>query len=375
MRQDWRKKVAVIGVGTTRQGLHPGRTSHQLGVDALKMALADAGIAKSRLDGIVTAKQLDGTGIDPMQFSREIGLNPNVTAALDYATGGFSTQHAAMLIAQGICSVVACVFGRNPRGAMVELSGAAAYDLDHGYVSAHAAFAMGWTRYLSRHRVPEETLGHVLIQQRENAALNPIAAWPEPITMQQYLADPYVLWPFRELDLSRVSAGGVALILASGEIARDLEKPPVYLRAVGRRQAARLWDNDDHLLCGTMRDVAEVVYGEAGVTPADIDVLVTSDACTAHFVHTLENYGFCEEGQAPELLAAGETRIGGRIPVNPNGGQLGEGYLVGWLHHAELVRQLRGECGPRQVKGARIGQYTATGRQREDFLASIYVRD
>lgn len=374
-KQDWGRKVAIVGVGTTRQGLHPGRSSHQLGADALKLALADAGLGKDRLDGMISAKQLDGSGVDPMEFSRQMGLNPKVTGALDYATGGFSTQYAAMLIAEGICDVVACVFARNVPGAMKDLSGGATYDLDHGYVNAHAAFAMGWTRYMARYKPSEELLGLVLMNQRRNAALNPIAAWPEPVAMEEYLADPFVLWPFRSLDICRVSAGGVALILARGDIARDLAKSPVYLHAAGRQQSARLWENDEHLLCYTMRDVANQVYGEAGLGPGDIDLLVTSDPCTAHFVHTLENYGFCEVGEAEAFIRGGGIEIGGPTPVNPNGGQLGEGYLVGWLHHAELVRQLRGECGARQVPDASIAQYTATGRQREDFLSSIYVRD
>lgn len=375
MRQDWRRKVAIVGVGTTMQGLHPGRSSHQLGADALKCALLDAGLDKQRLDGVVSAKQLDGSGIDPLEFSRQIGINPKVTGALDYATGGFSTQYAAMLIAGGICDIVACVFGRNVPGAMTDLSGAATYDLDHGYVNAHAAFAMGWTRYAAKYRPSEELLGLVLLNQRRNAALNPIAGWPEQVTMDEYLADPFVLWPFRSLDICRVSAGGVALIMARGDIARDLAKKPVYLRAVGRRQAARLWENDEHLLCYPMRDVAAQVYAEAGVGPDDIDLLVTSDPCTAHFIHTLENYGFCEEGGAEAFIRGGGIEIDGKTPVNPHGGQLGEGYLVGWLHHAEMARQLRGECGPRQVTGARVAQYTATGRQREDFLSSIYSTD
>src|SRR5690606_5740774 len=96
MKQDWGRKVAIVGVGTTMQGLHPGRSSHQLGADALKLALADGGLDKQRLDGVVSAKQLDGSGIDPLEFSRQIGINPKVTGALDYATGGFSTQYAAM---------------------------------------------------------------------------------------------------------------------------------------------------------------------------------------------------------------------------------------------------------------------------------------
>jgi acetyl-CoA acetyltransferase len=343
-----------------------------LGVDAFRAALADAGIEdRHRVDGVLTSRQL--SGIDPIEFCRNVGLNPRVTGDLDYSTGGFTTQYAAMLIATGTCDMVACVYGRNVGGAMGDFSGVATYDLDRGLVNANAVFAMGWSRYVAKFGATEEVLGHVAVAAHRHAALNPIAAWPQPLTMEQYLADEFVLWPFRSWDIARVTAGAVALIYARRDIAKDLAKPPVYLHAVGRQQAPRLYENDEHLLCGGMREAARQIYEAADMTPADIDLLCVSDACSAAVVHTLENYGFCGEGHTEEFVKDGAIEIGGRLPVNPSGGQLGEGYLVGWLHHAELVRQLRGECGPRQVSGARVAQYCATGRRREDFLSSIYV--
>lgn len=205
--------------------------------------------------------------------------------------------------------------------------------------------------------------------------MNPLAAWPEQVTMEDYLADPYLIWPLRSLDICKVNAGGVAVILASESVARDMAKTPVWRKATGWQQAPRLFDNKDQFLCYPMKDAAKMVYGAAGMTPSDFDVLFMSDPCTAHIVHTLEKYGFCEEGGAEDYIAAGNLWLDGCTPVNTNGGQLGEGYLVGWLHHVELVRQLRDEAGPRQVAGARTAQYTVTGRQREDYLSSIYAVD
>lgn len=374
-RQIWTDHgVAIVGVGTTRQGAHPGRSAYQLGVEAFKAALADAGIDdKRRIHGLLASRQL--SGIDPVKFSQYVGLNPGVTGDLDYSTGGFTTQYAAMLIASGACDMVACVYGRNVPGTMRDFSGIATYDLDCGLVNANAVFAMGWCRHMAKYGSTEEALGHVAVAARKHAALNPIAAWPEPLTIAEYLADDFVLWPFRGHDICRITAGAVAIILARSDIARDLAKPPVYLHAVGRQQATRAYENDEHLLCFGMRDAARQVYGAAGMTPADMDFLCVSDACTAAVLHTLENYGFCGEGESGDFVKEGAIELGGTLPVNPHGGQLGEGYLVGWLHHAELVRQLRGEAGPRQIPGARVGQYCATGRHRLDFLSSIYVRD
>ena len=118
--------------------------------------------------------------------------------------------------------------------------------------------------------------------------------------------------------------------------------------------------------------MATQVYGSS-IGPGDVDVLVISDASTAAIPQTLENFGFCEEGSSEDFIVGGAIDLGGRLPVNPDGGQLSGGYLVGWLHHVELVRQLRGEAGPRQVPTASVGQYCTTGRFLEDYLSSIYV--
>lgn len=378
MRQQvWqRDRVAIAGVGTTRQGRHPGVSVYRLGLEAIHAALDDAGIADwTRIDGLLTARQLDGSGIDPLDMARLIGIAPRVTGYLDYGTGGFTTQYGAMLIASGICDVVVCAFARNPPGAMEALSGAATYDADTGLVNAAAASAFGWTQHMARYGSTEETLGRVAVTARRYAAMNPIAAWKDPLSLEDYLAEPYLMKPLRRHDIVKVTAGAVALVLVRGDMAGDLPRKPVYLHSVGRRQAPSILDDGDHFLCHGMRGAAAQVYGAAGMGPEDVDVLLVSDASTVAIPLTLENYGFCGEGESPALIESGAIGPGGSIPVNTHGGQLSEGYLVGWLHHAELVRQLRGECGERQVEGARVAQYTTTGRLREDYLSSIYVTD
>lgn len=382
-RQIWQtpgNRVAIVGVGITQQGTHPGRSSYQLGIEALKLAMHDAGLEdKSRIDGVLGAQQYDNSGVDAVEVSRYLGLNPKVTGSLDYGAGGFTSQHAAMLIATGTCDLVACIYGRNPSQAMAPgiagLSGAITYDRHHGLFNAGGVSALGWSRYMAKHGTPDGALGPVVVEARRNAALSDVAAWKEPLTLEDYIAQPHLVWPFRELDICRLTAGGVALLLAREDIAADFAKPPVYLHSIGRQQAARTLENDDHLLCYGMKGAAEQVYRAAGMTPDEVDVLMISDASTAAVIHTLENYGFCDEGEGPDLAASGGIGLTGKIPVNTSGGQLGEGYLVGWTHHVELVRQLRDEAGPRQIKDAKTVQYCTTGRYREDFLSSIYTRE
>jgi acetyl-CoA acetyltransferase len=375
--QAWtRHEVAMVGVGTTAQGIHPNRTAYQLGVDAVKLALEDAGLTdRSRITGLMTARFLDGSGIDPVDLSRLLGISPRVTGFLDYGTSGFTVQYGAMLIATGVCDIVVCAYGRNPPNPTKGWSGGYTYDADTGLYNAAAAAAFGWTQHMAKYGSTEETLGRVMMTSRQWAALNPLAIWKDPITLEQYFADPYVIWPLRSHDIVKVTAGAVAFVLTRRDMAKDFRKKPVYLHAVGRQQTPRVLEGDEHFMCRGMRGSAKQVYAAAGLQPKDVDVLMLSDASTVAIPLTLENYGFCADGESPSLIASGAIGPGGRIPVNTSGGQLSEGYLVGWLHHAELVRQLRGEAGPRQVPDAKVAQYCTTGRFREDSLTSIFVTE
>ncbi len=370
-----RGRVAVVGVGTTPQGEHPGVDQYRLAIRALRAAIADAAIEKSSIDGLLGAKQFDGSGIDPLPLAKLIGLNPRVTGYLDYGTGGFTTQYAAMLIATGVCETVACVYGRNPPGVMHDLSGAITYDSTYGLFNAAGAAALGWTRHMHDYGSTDEALGHVAVAARKHARLNENAAFRDPLSLDDYLAEDYILWPFRELDICKLTAGGVALILTRADRASASPKQPVFMEAIGRQQATRTVEDAGHFMCEGMRSAAAQVYGAAGLAPADVDVLGMSDASTAAVLQTLENYGFCAPGESPEFVADGGIELGGRLPVNTDGGQLSGGYLVGWLQQAELVRQLRGECGERQVPGARVGQYTGTGRFRQDYISTIYATE
>jgi acetyl-CoA acetyltransferase len=369
------RRAAIAGVGMTRQGRHPGVDRYRLAMQAIKDAVSDAGVEKAEIDGVLTTQQFDGSGLASLELSRHLGINPRVTAQLDYSTAAFTTQYAAMLVASGVCDTVLCAYGRNPPGAGETFSGAIVWDAPSDMYQAGATAGLGWTRYLSRYGGDDETLGRIAVTAREHARRNPNAAFTDPLTLEDYLAQPHSIWPLRELDICRLTAGAVALIVTTPERARATGRPVVLFEAMGRQQAPRRLENDEHLLCLGMRSVAEQVYGAAGIAPGDVDVLGIYDAATPVVVHTLENYGFCEEGGAADFIARGSMGLDGATPVNPDGGHMSAGYLVGWTHHVELVRQLRGEAGERQVAGATIAQFTSTGRFREDYASTIYVAE
>lgn len=369
------QQVAVVGVGFTAQGSQPGIGPYGLAAAAFKDALDDAELSKDAIDGIVGWGGYGGTQAE--QFAKIVGLEPRVAAGMDYGSGGYSLQLGAMLVASGVCETVACVYGHNRSVRVDEYSGDVVYDDAQGLVNPAAAAAAGWAEHVERHGpYTEEALGHVVLGARNHALRNPAAVFRAPLTMEQYLDEPIVVEPFRPLDICRVTGGGgYCFILTRADLARERPHPVVLLQAIGRQVAPDPLSNPDHLLLPGMRSVADQVYGAAGCGPEDIDVLGVSDGHSAVVLMTLEQYGFCEFGGSEEFAAGGGIELGGRLPVNPDGGQLSYAYSVGYLHQIELVNQLRGICGERQVEGAGIAQYATTGNFRQEFLSNIYVRE
>lgn len=368
-------KAAIAGVGITKQGKHPGVDRYELAMDAIREALADARMEKGEIDGILTTQQFDGSGLSSMELARTLGVNPRVAGQLDYSTASFTTHYAALLVAGGVCDAVLCAYGRNPAGAGEQFSGAIVWDAESSMYQAGATAALGWTRYMSRYGASDETLGRIAVAARANARRNPNAAFTEPLSLDQYLAEPYSIWPLRDLDVCKLTAGAVAVVVTSPERARVGGRPAVVFQGLGRQEAPRRLENDEHLLCYGMRDAAKQAYAAAGIGPDDVDVLCIYDAATPVVVHTLEHYGFCGEGEAGDFIAGGGIEPTGKTPVNPDGGHMSGGYLVGWTQHVELTRQLRAEAGERQVAGAKIAQFTSTGRFREDYAATVYVAE
>jgi len=355
--------TAIVGVGATRQGKHPGLSAEEIGIDALRMALEEAGLKKSDLDGLITCKTTQGLGADT-DYGPLIGIDPAFSASLDYGSCNFSLHLAAMAIASGMASTVALIYGCNQRSNQASFAGgyteAADFTHPYGYLHVAAPFAMAFQRHRHLYGTTEEQLGHVSVAQREWARLNPLAIHRDPLTIADYLASPYLIEPFRRPDFTTVSDGGAALIVTSAERARDLPKKPVSVLGMAQQGAWRASDLEGNVERAWLRDVASRVYGAAGMSPRDIDCLYVQDPFSFYVIDMLEKFGFCRPGEGGPFIASGATRPGGKLPVNTNGGQLSESYMWGWLHLCEAVRQLRGECGERQVNGARTALYCST---------------
>jgi len=372
------KNVAMVAAYATIQGEHPGSTAWDLGVQAYKGALAQ-GVRREDIDGLVTMMSQDGSGqMEPSRFGQIIGMNPKASGALQYGGAGFSLAYAASLISTGQCRMVACVYATNQRSSGYQFATPKdPYTSPYGFLNAAGFAAMGFQRYLTKYglEASADKLGAIAITQRKNASLNPIAYRRNAMSWDDYLQDRWIVWPLRRSDVCVISDGGVCVILAEAQFARDLSQKPVFLRSSGRQDGLRMMENEDHLLVPHMRSTADQLHQRSGIRPKDIDALYVQDAHSPAVLLALENYGFCGPGEALDFIQDGRISLGGELPLNSSGGQLSEGYMLGWLHHVELFHQLRGDCGERQIPGCRIAQFCGTGGFREFTCAAIYSSD
>jgi acetyl-CoA acetyltransferase len=359
---DIRGQVAVVSVGNTEQGELPGQSSDMLAVRAVQAALAEAGLDKAQVDGLITCKAgLTAGGIDT-RVGHLLGINPRYSATLDYGTCNFSLHLGAMAIMAGLASTVVLAYGAAQRSGRVNFGVPMGADLAtaSGFLHVAGPAAMALQRHKHLYGTTDEEFGWIAVSQREWAQRNPLAIFREPMSIDDYLARPYMVEPLRQEDVTMISDGGVAIVLTHADRARDFPKAPVYLLGMAEKTSLRGDQTADNLMRPWLADVAKDLYRSAGLGPPDIDLLYIQDPTAVWVLQMLEHFGFSPLGEGGRWLAEGDTRPGGSLPLNTNGGQLSESYMWGWLHLAEAVRQLRGECGERQVPHAEVAQYCST---------------
>jgi acetyl-CoA acetyltransferase len=367
--------VAVVGVGETDYGkdyrgaggqaVSKGEArydSYTLASRALKRALDDAGLKKDDIDGLCVGGTLSGE-----RASEQWGLNPR------WSGGGDAAQciiEATLAINAGLCTTVALVYGNAQRSMDTAYGGARVtggaitsyfYYAPWGMTSQGALYALFFQRHKLLYGTTDEQLGAVAVAFRKHACLNPNAVMQKPLTIQDYLNAPYIAEPLRLNDYCLINDGGVAIIVRRADLARDLKQRPVMVSGFGWSEenvdATQLRPRLKTFYHSAHHDVAAQVYPMAGVTPKDVDVFATYDSFSVHLLASLEGFGFCKEGEAGTFVQGGRIEIGGELPCNTSGGMLSESYMQSWNHQPELVRQLRGGLGNRQVQGAEVAQY------------------
>ncbi|MFT6579761.1 MAG: acetyl-CoA acetyltransferase [Alphaproteobacteria bacterium] len=360
------QRYCIVGVGHTAYGKNPGVSQIAHNVFAIRAALDDAGLTTDDLDGVLTKAP---SSTFPMLWAPKVAealrVEPNFVGTLDQA--GASNigliQYAISAIEMGQASVVAISYGDNPRtGSRASYARAKSGDgAVAGLFGAPSSYAMVAQRRMHEYGTTKEQLAHVAMTHRHHASMNDNAQFRDPITMDDYLDARWVAEPFGLLDCCPVSDGGAAYIITTEERARDMAKTPVYINGIGQSHPSWEFFRRPNMAASGAAVSGKMAFETAGIEPEDVDFCEIYDCFTIVPIITLEEYGIVERGEGGEFYQAGHTRIGGKLPCNTSGGLLSETGMPGTQLVVQGVRQLRGECGERQVEGAQTGLVSQQG--------------
>lgn len=370
MAHPLRGASAITGLGMTPMGRIFGRTESELAADAVRTAIADAGLAKDEIDGLlINAGISNGIGLGLQNY---LGLKD--LRLMNHMNGAGSTaaqmvQYASMAIAAGMAKHVVCVFADAPlkdgTSAGAAYGGAARAQARprgigglypaSGYFGTNTPYALAARRHMALYGTTQDQLGTIAVGQRAWATMNPLAQMREPITLADYHASRWIIEPLHLLDCCLVSNGAVAVIVSAGDVAKDMKQPPVYVLGMGQghpgdsRRAGTTWETETG---GKL--AGKTAYAMAGVGPSDITACELYDCYTYTVLVTLEDYGFCEKGEGGPFVEDGKLGPGGSLPTNTGGGELSAYYMWGMTPLSEAIIQGRGQGGDRQAKNDMI---------------------
>jgi acetyl-CoA acetyltransferase len=337
----------------------PGFTPLDLIGQATDRALADAGLNKEDVDGLFSASAY--YSMATVSAGEYLGIRPRYSDATNMGGSSFVSHllHAAAALEAGLCEVALVTYASTQRsgGGFRGVSDPPnPYEAPYGPRYPVSMYALAASRHMHEYGTTREQLAEVAVAAREWAKLNPKAFEREHLTVEDVLASRMISSPLSLLDCCLVTDGGGALIVTSAERAKDLRKAPVYLLGAGEAHWHRNISQMPDLTVTAAVDSGPRAYEMAGVGPESVDVAMLYDAFTINPILFLEDLGFCEKGEGGAFVEGGRIAPGGELPVNTNGGGLSYNHpgMYGLLLLIAGVRQLRGECGERQVRGARV---------------------
>jgi len=365
--------AAISGLGITDLGKVYGRGPQRLAADAVRRALADAGLARADLDGLLVCPGITG-GLD-VGLAEALGLRDLrllATVSSYGASACAAVELAALAVTSGAASCVACVFADAPlrpgvpagtafgttfggAGVAGERHGLAGLAAGYGYRSVTARYALAARRHMAAFGTTSEQLGAIAVAQRQWAAGNPLARLREPLTLAAHQASRWIVEPLHLLDCSLVSNGGIAVIVTTADRAAAAPRPPVHIWGWGQghpgHQMAR--GSAFGLVTGAAQ-AGPAAMGMAGIGLAEVTMCQLYDCYTYTVLVSLEDYGFCAKGEGGGFAASGALAPGGCLPVNTGGGQLSAYYMWGFTPLSEAVIQARHDGGARQSPGTDV---------------------
>ncbi|MBN1226697.1 MAG: thiolase domain-containing protein [Deltaproteobacteria bacterium] len=380
-------RVAIIGVGISKFGVRKGTSMRELAMESYKEAIEDAGVDKDQIKAVIISCASDEFALcgQPGSAVQDyLGLNPKPSLRVEAAcaSGSMAVRVGWMTIQSGMADIVVVIGVEK----MTEVSTERATEIMGKFGDSIWEYPFGLTfpgfyamlanNYLATYKNANlEDLAKVAVKNHYYGSLNPKAHLQKVVTEQQALEGFIVAYPLRLHDCSLISDGAASIIMANEKLAVKLGKP-IWLTGLGSATDRHdIGARKSLTSLEGVRIAAKQAYGMAGIQPEDVDVAVVHDCFTIAELLAYEDLGFCGPGEATMLIREKQTYLDGKIPVNVDGGLKAKGHPIGATGvamTAEIVKQLRGECGKRQVKGAKIGLSHNVGGSGQFVAVHIY---
>jgi len=378
---------AITGLGMTELRRDYTVASWQLAVEAIGLAIDDAGLKHKDIDGLLINKSpIEDLSALPMDLQDYAGLSNLSLLNVVEAEGSSmvqTLQQATMAIQSGLAKKVVCVFADTPLqpgGSAAEsfaiampMMGKLGIEIANGFYSAIAAYAMAAQRYLAVYGRSTDDFAAVAMANRQWAILNPLAKLKKPMTLDDHRASPWLVEPLRLLDCAYPVNGSIAVVVSEAQCAQEQSHPGAYIYGMGQGHIGNINRRGFQPEIETGAKIAgETAYKMAGINASDIDACEFYDAFSISTLVNLEMYGFCEPGKAGEFIAEKGIGPGGQLPVNTGGGHLSGYYMQGATAVSEAVMQLRNKAGERQL--SKLDNMLVTGYGgRMQFHAALIM--
>ena len=378
---DLAKSVAIVGVAESDEiGRVENKSSLQHHAEAAYNALEDAGLSMSDVDGLLTA------GFSTLTVAEYLGIQPGYTDST--AVGGSSfvihIAHAMAAINAGYCEVALVTHGeagrsaRNRAGQNLSEPGPQ-FETPYGFLGAPINYAMACRRYMHEYGEDRtrQAMAEIAVATRKWALMNPKAYMKDPMSFDDYHHSRWISWPFHLFDCCIVTDAGGAYVVTSAERARDLKKRPVWVQGAAEGHDHGIVSQMPDLTRSYARETGPNALKRAGLTHDDVDLAMIYDSFTYTVLVTLESLGFCGPGEGPEFVADQRTAPGGDFAMNTSGGGLSYTHsgMYGMFLVVEAVRQLRGECGERQLDDPKVSLVNGTGGSLSSTGTAILAVD